>query len=424
MDVKEKEYNQLIAVDLKDWIKEIEQNPPPITGFSTSRLEYLIHLILSHKQKSHKRSYSILNMQYMLNVIPKANLYLDFLSSNGIIEWKNYSAGRNSRLYRLLNEGKTELQPITDKKLILRIIKNKKSLSARNSKKYPDLNKWIYKVEIDWEEALKTIEFEFQHNNKSAEWRTFALGSIERIRAGEIFITVNTTNNRLDSNITNLPKELLPHITINGEHLIEMDISNSQPFFSACLFNPTPKVEQVMEEYLGKSLIMVVKSLTLYDYKDVKTYCSLVISGKFYEYMMDKFKENNIPFENRSDVKDQLFVVLFGKINADKYSPTAKLFKKEFPNVQRLFDLIKKKNHNRLSILLTRIESYVMLKEVAKSISKELPEQPFLTKHDSILPIKLYVVGSNNTDKINKIFIKTVNEITGNIPPGRMRRLI
>ena len=98
---KSKTHKQLISVNLIDKIKEFEQFPPKITGFTISRIEYLIHLILSHKQENHPGSWSVLNMKYMLNVVPRANEYLNLLREKNIIKWKNHSKDRNSRLYRL-----------------------------------------------------------------------------------------------------------------------------------------------------------------------------------------------------------------------------------------------------------------------------------------------------------------------------------
>jgi hypothetical protein len=44
---KAKRYNILIAVNLIEKMNEIQNNPPLIPGFTISRLQYLIHLILS-----------------------------------------------------------------------------------------------------------------------------------------------------------------------------------------------------------------------------------------------------------------------------------------------------------------------------------------------------------------------------------------
>ena len=421
-----KKYNQLIAINLAYKMQGIKRRPPPISGFTIYRLEYLISLILTHKQKKHEGAWSLLNMQYMTNIVPQANKYLNFLKEQGIIEWINYSAGRNSRLYRLVEEGHTKLQAITDKTLIRRIEEHGHKLHLHNSKMYPDLNKWIKCVDFDYKEAIKTVETTYAKNvkldaKKAEARRNYSLSAILRIESGEIYYKVNSTNFRLDSNYTSLPSELMQHLTIKGRAPYEMDISNSQPFFLATLFDMTPEIEKVFKKYLGNSLTMSTKALQLSKYDDVKLYRLLVITGKIYEYMMKKFDEHGIKYRNRREFKDQFFLVFFGKTDIIN-SPAAKLFKHEFPNVQRLIDLIKAKHHNQLPILLQRIESYTILDRVVKAITTELPKLPILTKHDSILPFKIMVYGTE-LDKAREIMVRIITEATGLTPQGRMKRL-
>jgi len=424
--VKEK-YNQLIAVNLKDKMKDFAQYPPPIPGFSISRLEYLVHLILSHKQDKHRGAYSILNMEYMNNIVPGAGKYMQFLKNQGIIEWVNYSAGRNSRLYRLVNEGRTEYRAISDKALIRRIEKNSYKIKLQNSKMFPALNRWIKSVEINIPAALETIEKDYinsKDTDTSAEARrNYSLGAVCRIEAKDIYFHVNTTNYRLDSNYTNLPGTLMKHISINGEYAYEMDVSNSQPFFLATLMDMTPEVEEVCSSYLGNSLTMYIKSMNIAVYEDVKRYVLLVTTGKFYEFMAEKFKEYGIDFTDRKDLKQQLFVVFFGKTNAHKFSPAARVFRSEFPHVQRLINVVKKRGYNNLAILLQRIESYVMIKRVATNITIELPRLPILTKHDSILPFRIMVYGKE-INEARLIMVHTIQEVTGLKPQGRMKRYV
>ena len=423
---KTKRYNQFIDLNLVEKVKGFEANPPQITGFSISRLKYLLSLIISHKQDNHEGALSLLNMQYMLNVVPNANEYLDFLREQGIIEWVNYFAGRNSRMYRLKNEGKIEFKAITDKQLIYRIEINRIKRKKQNSKKYPELNKFINSVEINYDAALKTIESTYLKNieeaNAKAEGRrTFSLAEVEKIQSGEIFIKCNKTNGRLDSNFTRLPSELLQHLSINGNPLVEIDIKNSQPFFAACLLNPTPEIEKLMMRYLGKNITMLAKSLQLANNEDVKLYTSLVTTGNFYEpFLMEKFKENGINVKNRDELKKHLFIVFFGKLNAYKYNPAARLFKSLFPNVQKLFDAIKKDEYNQLAIILQRIESYSLLDRVAQKILADLPGLPFLTRHDSILPSGIFVT-SDTAEKVKSILLETIKEVTGLMPMARIK---
>jgi hypothetical protein len=135
---------------------------------------------------------------------------------------------------------------------------------------------------------------------------------------------------------------------------------------------------------------------------------------------MEKFKENGINVKNRNELKKQLFIVFFGKLNAYKYNPAARLFKSLFPNVQKLFDAIKKDEYNQLAIILQRIESYTLLERVAQKILAELPGLPFLTRHDSILPSGIFVT-SDTAEKVKIILLETIKEVTGIMPMARIK---
>ena len=418
-------YNQLIAVNLIEKMKQFEQNPPPIKGFTISRMQYLIHLILSHKQDNHPGSYSLLHMPYLLNMVPESHKYLNFLKDENIIEWVNHSAGRNSRMYRLVDEGKTEYRIIIDKKLIRRIEQTRLNIKKQNSRKYPELNHYIHQVRINSTAALKTVESEYYKNLKSdpskAEGRrTFSLSEIEKIQSGEIYIKCNRTNGRLDSNYTRLPGELLQHLTIDGKLLTELDICNSQPFFAASLLNPTAEVNQLISKFSTNSLTMLAKSLQISECNDVKLYTQLVTNCNFYDpFLMQKCREYKIPIKSRDELKEQLFIIYFGKNGVDKYNNAAKLFKMIFPNVYNLFKAIKEDNHNQLAILLQRLESYTMLERVAQKILIDLPGLPFITIHDSLLPSGIMVIDQENT--VKEIMLSTIKEVTGLTPVIRIK---
>lgn len=406
-------------------MKQIETHPPNISGFRMSRLIYVLHLILTHKQDKHPGSYSVLKMKYIDPVIPSAALYFNFLRDEKIIEWKNHLVGRNSRLYRLVNEGPTEYRTLTDKQLINRIEKASRTIKNHNSKKYPALNEYIHKVSIDTPSALKIIQETYLKNlktdlQKAEGRRTFSLSEIEKIQAGEIYIKVNSTNGRLDSNFTRLPSELVQHLRIDGCSLVELDICNSQPFFAACLLDPTPEIENIINRICGKNFTIALKTLQLTDCEDVERYTALVTSCDFYNpYFVEKFKQNGIQFRDRADLKEQMFIIFFGKNNAIHFSPAVQIFRSDFPHVYELFRLIKREEHNRLAILLQKIEAHVILDRVAQRILSELPGLPFITRHDSLLPSVIMVTGQ--TDKVCDIMEATIEEVTGLKPFVRVK---
>jgi len=299
MALKIRRYTQLIAVDLIPFIEELKQNPPSIKGFSISRMEYLISLILTHKQKTHHGAWSLLYMQYLRNLVPQAEEYMNLLKERGIVQWRNHSVGRNSRLYRLKEEGRTEIRTITDHQQIRRIEQTYTNIHKRNSRKYPRLNKFIHQVRLDDIGAMRTVELTYQAglltDPASAESRrTYSIGEIGRIQADQIYIKCSATNGRLDSNFTRLPSELVRHLTIEDMSLSEIDIRNSQPFFAAAMMNPTSEIEGLMKRYLGRKLTRLAKSMQISECDDVKLYTSLVLAGSLYEFMMEKARKAGV----------------------------------------------------------------------------------------------------------------------------------
>jgi len=84
-----------------------------------------------------------------------------------------------------------------------------------------------------------------------------------------------------------------------------------------------------------------------------------------------------------------------------------------------MFAEIKKDGHNRLAILLQRIESDVMLNHVVPAIRKLLPDVKFITKHDSLLPASLLVSG--DADQVANIMTDTIEEVTGLRPKLKIK---
>lgn len=426
--MKGKEYHLLLPEKLQGWLKEFEKRPPDITGFSISRMQYIISAILTHKQDKHPGAWSVLNMQYLKNIVPQADKYVNYLKTENIIECKNHYAGRNSRLYRLTrdHEGPAIYRTLTDQNLARRMEKTYSQIKQKNSRKYKILNKYVYAVGIDIDKALHTIDEKYkaglmQDSLKAEARRTFSLAEIMNISSKQIYTKVNNTNGRYDTNFTRLPSELVPCLTIDGTPLTEIDIVNSQPLIASALFDPSPEVEKIMVKYLGKKYTMYIKNLHLTDFADVMQYRILVKNGQFYEFMMQKFQQNKIPFTDRQDFKKQLFTIFFGRVNAIHYSPAVRLFKALFPNIYNLFTGIKADNHNRLAILLQRIESFTILDVVVNAIIRELPDLKFITKHDSLLPSGFMVPG--RIAEVEKIICTEVEKIIGVEPKLKIKGL-
>jgi hypothetical protein len=128
---------------------------------------------------------------------------------------------------------------------------------------------------------------------------------------------------------------------------------------------------------------------------DLELYCTLVDKGRLYPYLSRKFEEETgirldlNKIEEKRRLKEIIFVTMFSdnRFIGQKEAKMKRFFKQLFPTVYEVFSLIKKKANFLLPVILQRIESEIVLKRIAKSISKQYPNLPIFTIHDSIVTL-------------------------------------
>jgi len=72
--------------------------------------------------------------------------------------------------------------------------------------------------------------------------------SVEHIHNGNLYLSADYKTGRLFMNVSNLWKDLRPFLRLEGETLVEFDISNSQPTFAVSLY---PSDSQERESYVS-----------------------------------------------------------------------------------------------------------------------------------------------------------------------------
>jgi hypothetical protein len=176
--------------------------------------------------------------------------------------------------------------------------------------------------------------------------------SIDKLDKKYYYASRNNTNNRLDSNITNMCGEIIGEI-INQNNLVELDLSNSQ--FAILSY--------VMPNELKGDDISLFKQLSF--------------DGGLYDYIKEI-----LSLETRKQAKQITFELLFSSWK--NKSPLLNKLKEFFPNVINWINEYKKENgSNQFAIMLQKQESQMFIDD----IWKELKKQKFfaLTKHDCII---------------------------------------
>lgn len=197
---------------------------------------------------------------------------------------------------------------------------------------------------------IDTIEG-FIHKKKHAI-NFYYQNSITRLKNKNYMATRNETNNRLDTNLTNMSSLLVDEICLQN-NLMQLDLASSQ--FSLFSNHLTHK-------------------LTTDDFIRFKTLSS---SGNLYSSI-----QQELDLKSVKEAKNAMFEILFSARN-NKTLFKSKL-KEVFPNVVEWIDNYKKEHgDNQFSIMLQQIESDLFIDKILKRLKKL--KYFCLTKHDSLI---------------------------------------
>ncbi len=355
-------YNFLIPAKVLEVLPEVEEllNIP---GYSSARMKEVISVIAINTQKD---GWSPIKMEYLRWLVPGANNYLSVLRDLGIVQrCGSYVPGVKSFRYRFNPTylSKYVKLPIECPKLIRRLEgkyrgSENQNRKKRNSKAYPRQNQFIRELKID-PGALKVI-----NQMMDIEKHNYSLAAYTRINNGQIYYKVDKTAGRFHSPVTNFPSELREFIRIRGRQLLNVDIKNSQPYFITVLLHDPGRIANLLkDEQLG----MMLKTLQVKQTEDVRRYVSIV-KGRFYEYLQKEFAKEGHAMP-RKDVKEKAFQVLFG--SSRRNSEYKKIFARKFPEVTRVFNLIKGDDYRQLSILLQKVEAHLVLDVILPKVYSE-----------------------------------------------------
>ncbi len=390
---------------------------PVVRGFNVDCLKEIISIVAIHVQKN--SGSAPLKMGYLKKLVPQADKYMNGLIDLGVIKKEGrYIPGEISYCYRFTPQYISKYKTVTlnNAKLIRRIKTVWQDLnkeSAKSIRGRSEQKEWLQKLTI-------TGEFEtYLHDNGySLDQFNAAIGSATRIKNGDIFYSVDNTSKRFHSNVTNISKNLRPFLRINDEPLVNIDVKNCQPYLSTIILTNPSKVSWLTE---NTAFALLLQTLKVSHNKDVKEYIYLVATGTLYEYMMRAFADEGLTL-NRQETKRQILRILFARNRPPKdlINRLARdIFKQKFPTVHRIFSKVRGSirgnkfvNFKRFSILLQRIESYLMLDIVLKRIYRELPGTIAVTIHDSIMTGIL----TNNVEAVRQIIHEELTFFIGIAP--------
>jgi hypothetical protein len=284
--------------------------------------------------------------------------------------------------------------------------KNKRYLTSSYEKDSVFINnapKHIYKMGILFrktfkllhEEALRFIEDQYNTNiildatddyrNKITHKYTSRLSSILAINNGKVNKTLkfskNNANNRIDTNLTFMAKELRQFI-VGYEDMAHLDLKNSQPVMFTILLK---------EHYKDANATLKL---------EIDDYFKRTTEGLWYERLQELY--NN----TRDESKDLWMCMAYSK--NDTYKQVKNTFKKFYPGINKIIESYKVKKHADFSNTLTQIESSIFI----DGICRELVNQKIIpyTIHDSV------IVPKKDKEKTIEIMESVLKKHLGAVP--------
>lgn len=436
----------IVPTMVYDYLIDKIKKQPPFNGFKLDIAMYYLSLIISipatHKDKIYKYGYIPLDTKILKIKNYLYNQYFDYFLDIQILEKQNYStASHTCNRYRynykaIKSEGNECVDfrsfDITDKKFTERLLKQDVCSDSFNS--CPHLCKWFNNgLQIDFEGVINKYQSAFCYN----KYQPYDKINLVRSKAYNYWYSALTihekcfrtsrkldSDNRLHTNLTNMPSAFRPFVSYENETIVSLDIKNSQPYFLILLLERLgdSRISKIMKNIYGSIGIMLRKLQTITSSKafqeEFSSLKEAVLNGTFYEYLGQFFdiepaeiiadkgdpsKKTEIyemsfynsdlgrnikqSFEGkRSLMKKLTLQILYTPLN--KPSKEYNLFKEHFPQLCSCIELFKthtmgKDAYKLFPKLLQHIESNCILDVVTAELAKQYPEMPIWTIHDS-----------------------------------------
>ncbi len=432
-----------VLVDVKGLVARLNVSPTKSKNLK-NRIYYLLSKIMVHNDNmdfyAENNYYRNICSQSMKDIIGNKdyNLIMKLLRDrrDPIIEddnsYSNFEDNIYCKGYRLVDKYNSgigvykQLDPKFSKKILKYLPENPEKLMLEHRysfilQQYELQQLELHPTIMDYIEnfgnlLLKDAINEYQRVaifNQIGRWISYT----DKFRSQELNPMISASNHRLNSGFTNLPKLLRPFVLCNGQSLISIDISASQPYilsklmmndfffedkegFNLCTIN-NELYNIINEVYVdnvkGGIPFMWGKFFDQNELADFERYSNISFESDFYtQTILSSYSgitETEL-IDKRMKFKNSIMYLLFDDDrNRRSTFPNMQYLKTAYPGVNKWIEVA----HNSVgkktfALLLQRAESYLLLNKVCREFHQFYPEAPFFTIHDSVFTTENYEI--------------------------------
>lgn len=364
---------------------------------------FVIHEILN--RSVHDKNYNIgdftpINVKKIKRVINKEPAYYirNLKKYDILISDKKYQQGTKSMFYKLnprykIDNNIVKIEPGT---LLYKGLQHQQRNTEKNRNKLPDhlqtMHKKFLSVDYDIKKAYKWINT-IKEPEKSLTY-SMAVEQLNDKRTR--YFKRNNRNKRLDTNLTNLKKELRPFLIGN---YTEIDLKNSQPFFLSVILNHI-----ITNIHHNDTLMFDIMNINLVNYFGIQLFRKVenVVKKESFRKirhfeMLEKTKKGLFYEDFQSELKltrDEVKTIMFGVLYSRNeyyekqqrfipYRKEKRLFAERYGLEYEIIKILKSKQYQNLAVFMQRVESKLFIDKIAPELVKN-GIVPF-TVHDSVI---------------------------------------
>lgn len=295
----------------------------------------------------------------------------------GVLESDNvYCVGSKSIGYRFSKKYRVRFHgvPPFDQKQVARLQRHKELFFKENLSCKPALlfmGGMVDELQLNDIAALKKIENSVLLTNEQRENRRGMIATFGWS------IPVTDGAGRFYHTLTNLASDIREFVSIRGEPLYSVDISNSQPALLVTLYQGNCCEKDRLIEVVSK--------------------------GQFYSTINSFLASpyNLEEKEQKKELKELVFrYIMYGSNYNRNSHPIQSAFRKAFPALSNLIYLKKLRHQRDLAVELQSIEASIVLDSACFSLFERFKDNKsfvMISFHDSILTIKGFIDDVKNT---------------------------
>ena len=425
----------VVPTIIYNYLQEKVQEQPPFKEFKMNNALYFLSLVISipayQKDKTYLWGYIPMDSTLLRKKDSNYSKYFEYFLQIGLMQGKGHSKGRTCKRYRYnyenINLEGVECLDFSMFEMIDKFLVKNLRKEAESNESCSYLSKWFDDgLFLDFDRLNNDLSSEFCHNKYSLSYtklnpviaKAHSYWFTALVLKEQCFrISRNIdSDNRLHTNLTNMPSKFRPYLTYYGENIQSLDIKNSQPYFMVLVLESlnNSKIIEVMNRVfrssnIGTILQKLQKTTSSKAFQEEFTPLKkAVLTGRFYEFLMPLFPDIKPDYDGvfrksfyDSDIGKARVKEFCTKRDLMKkltlqilYTPLKRpskeylIFKQHFPLLCECIEIFKTTSDDKESFklfpkLLQHVESDCVIDTITKKIAETNPDMPLWTIHDS-----------------------------------------